>query len=236
MTKKAPANVDLKKKVLVSSAQMGGSHKKVSSAVKMKIKSQMTKNFQKGFQKGKSVQLKKPISENSMSKLKKKVVKERVDAADMEMPDLTSCLAAVATEFAAGGENIKKVTHLRRSSHDSSPGSSQGSKSPSSNQQPPHLRKEAKEVPPPLSPNASSKLTFLLLPPQVISTLVGQLLHRSLQLSLSANSCISSTLPPVSSSPLYISLNLVYPSCVWSALWVFLHPIIFSVFCIHPFF
>jgi hypothetical protein len=164
VTKKAPANVDLKKKVLVSSAQMGGAHKKMSSAVKMKIKTQMTKNFQKGFQKGKSVQLKKPVSENLMGKLKKKDVKDRVDSVDIQMPDLTSCLAAVASEFATGGENIKKVTHLRRSSHDSSTGSNQGSKSPSSNQQPPHLRKETKEVVPPVSPNASSKLTFFLLP------------------------------------------------------------------------
>ena len=71
------------------------------------------------------------------------------------MPDLTSCLAAVATEFEAEGENNKKATHLRRTSHDSSPGPSQGS----SNQQPPLLKKETKDVPPPLSPNASSKLT-----------------------------------------------------------------------------
>lgn len=184
INKKAPTNVDLKKKVLVSSSQLGGAHKKISCAVRMKIKTQMTKNFQRGVQKGKSVQFKKSVS---MGKLKKKDVKERVDAVEMEMPDLTSCLAAVATEFATGGENIKKVTHLRRSSHDSSPGSSPGSKSPSSNQQYPHLRKEAKEVPPPLSPNASSKLTF--------PTLVGKLLHRSLKLFLSASFYISCTLP-----------------------------------------
>jgi hypothetical protein len=160
MTKKASANVDVKKKVMVSATQMG-THKKMSSAVKMKIKTQMTKNFQKGFQKGKSVQLKKPVSENSVGKLKKKDdVKDRIDAVDMEMPDLMSCLATVATEFAAGGENIKKAIYLRRYSHDSSPGPSQGSKSPSS-QQPPLLRKEARDVPPPLSPNASSKLTLL---------------------------------------------------------------------------
>jgi hypothetical protein len=157
MTKKASANVDLKKKVLVSPVQIGGAHKKMSSAVKMKIKTQMAKNFQKG----KSIQLRKPVSENFVGKLKKKDMKDKVDTVDMDMPDLTSCLAAVATEFAAGGEEIRKMTHLRRTSHDSSPGSSQESKSPSSNQQLPHLRKEAREVPPPLSPNASSKLTFL---------------------------------------------------------------------------
>jgi hypothetical protein len=148
---KKPACGDVKKKVLVSAAQMG-THKKMSSAVKMKIKSQMTKNFQKG----KSIQLKKPMSENSVGKLKKKEdMKDRLDTVDLEMPDLTSCLAAVATEFEAEGENVKKATHLRRTSHDSSPGPSQGS----SNQQPPLLKKETKDVPPPLSPNASSKLT-----------------------------------------------------------------------------
>lgn len=148
---KKPACGDVKKKVLVGAAQVGA-HKKISSAVKMKIKSQMTKNFQKG----KSVQLKKPVSENSVGKLKKKEdAKDRVGAVDLEMPDLTSCLAAVATEFEAEGENNKKATHLRRTSHDSSPGPSQGS----SNQQPPLLKKETKDVPPPLSPNASSKLT-----------------------------------------------------------------------------
>lgn len=148
---KKPASGDVKKKVLVSATQVGA-HKKMSSAVKMKIKSQMTKNFQKG----KSVQLKKPVFENSVGKLKKKEdVKDRVDSVDLEMPDLTSCLAAVATEFEAEGENNKKATHSRRTSHDSSPGPSQGS----SNQQPPLLKKETKDVPPPLSPNASSKLT-----------------------------------------------------------------------------
>jgi hypothetical protein len=154
MTKKPSANVDIKKKVLVSATQTG-MNKKMSSTVKLKIKNQMAKNFQKG----KSVQLKKPVSENLASKLKRKEdMKDAVDAVDVEMPDLTSCLAAVATEFATGDENIKKAAHLRRSSHDSSPGPRQGSKSPSSSQQPPLLRKEARDVPPPLSPNSTSKL------------------------------------------------------------------------------
>lgn len=154
MSKKPSASVDVKKKVPIGAAQTN-THKKMSSTVKMKIKNQMTKSFQKG----KSVQLKKPVSENPVSKLKRKEdMKDMVDAVDMEMPDLTSCLAAVANEFAAGDENIKKATHLRRSSHDSSPGPHQGSKSPSSSQQPPLLRKEARDIPPPLSPNASSKL------------------------------------------------------------------------------
>jgi hypothetical protein len=148
---KKPASGDVKKKVVVSAAQMG-THKKMSSAVKMKLKGQMTKNFQKV----KSVQLKKPVFENSVGKLKKKEdVKGRVDSSDLEMPDLTSCLAAVATEFEAERENNKKATHLRRTSHDLSPGPSQGP----SNQQPPLLKKETKDVPPPLSPNASSKFT-----------------------------------------------------------------------------
>jgi hypothetical protein len=154
MTKKPSANVDIKKKILVGATQ-SGMHKKMSSAVKLKIKNHMAK----GFQKGKSGQSKKPVSENPVSKLKRKEdVKNAVDAVDVEMPDLTSCLAAVATEFAAVDENIRKTTHLRRSSHDSSPGPHQSSKSPSSSQQPPLLRKEARDVPPPLSPNASSKL------------------------------------------------------------------------------
>ena len=160
---KKPASGDVKKKVLVSATQMGA-HKRMSSAVKMKIKSQMTKNFQKG----KSVQLKKPLFENSVGKLKKKEdVKDRVESIDLEMPDLTSCLAAVATEFEAEGENNKKATHSRRTSHDSSPGPSQGS----SNQQPPLLKKETKDVPPPLSPNASSKLTW----PLFISSSINKL-------------------------------------------------------------
>lgn len=49
--------------------------------------------------------------------------------------------------------------------------------------------------------------------PYAISTLTGLLLHRSLHLSLSAHSCISSGL----SSLLYFSLNLLYPLCAWSA-------------------
>ncbi|PNF39323.1 hypothetical protein B7P43_G16561, partial [Cryptotermes secundus] len=115
MTKKPPASVDVKKKVLIGATQTG-THKRMSSTVKMKIKNQMTKSFQKG----KSVQLKKPVSENPVSKLKRKEdTRDMVDAVDVEMPDLTSCLAAVATEFAAGDESVKKATHLRRSSHDS---------------------------------------------------------------------------------------------------------------------
>ncbi|XP_069701223.1 serine-rich adhesin for platelets [Periplaneta americana] len=155
---KKTGNVETKKRVPVTAAQTN-THKKMSTAVKMKIKSQMTKNFQKGFQKAKPLKLKKSIPE---SKIKKKEGKtgDKTDPLDVEMPDLTSCLAAVASEFAAEGESLKKAAQLRRGSHDSSPCSSQGSKSPS-NQQPPLLKKETRDVPPPLSPNASSYSTLI---------------------------------------------------------------------------
>ncbi|PSN33096.1 hypothetical protein C0J52_19407 [Blattella germanica] len=151
--KKSSVNTEIKKK---SGITHTGPHKKMGAAVKMKLKAQMSKNFQKGFQKGKPLKLKKSIAEN---KIKKKDDKKNVDksgAVDTEMPDLTSCLAAVATEFAAEAESHKKISTLRRNSHDSSPCPSHGSKSANCSQPPPVLRKEAKELPPPLSPNASS--------------------------------------------------------------------------------
>ncbi|KAJ9580254.1 hypothetical protein L9F63_004067 [Diploptera punctata] len=147
--KKAAQNGESKKRVALTQS---GPSKKVPGAVKMKLKAQVSKNFQKGFQKGKPVKLKKPVSEGKP--------KKHGDKIDVEMPDLTSCLAAVATEFAAEAESHKKVVALRRGSNDSSQSLSTSSKSPNCSQ-PPMLKKEPKEPPPPLSPNASSYSTLI---------------------------------------------------------------------------
>ena len=152
--KKTAQTVDSKKKIAVIQP---GPPKKMSSTIKMKLKAQMSKNFQKGMQKAKSNKLKKAVPEGKTKKKEDSKQGEKHGTSDVEMPDLTSCLAAVATEFAAEAESHKKVVALRRNSHDSSQSSSHSSRSPSYSQPAPALRKESKEVPPPLSPNASSK-------------------------------------------------------------------------------
>jgi hypothetical protein len=86
--------------------------------------------------------------------------------------------------------------------------------------------------------NSPSVIAMKLLLPHVISTLVDRLLHRSLQLSLTAHSCISST---VLQSHLLLSTSLL----TWSihcecgmclGLLPHIISVIFLVFCAHPFF
>lgn len=135
--------------------------KKISISDKLKLKAEMSKNFQKGFHSGKVKVLKKAL-ENS-AKAKKDQTKEKGSTIEEETPDLSSCLAAAASAFAAEALEVREEKSSKKSgssgtSHSSSPCPSRSSKSPT-----PTGRTGRKDprIAPPLSPNAATYSNLL---------------------------------------------------------------------------